>query len=70
MSTADAGLTTKVDNKAAEVIVKEIFFRAGTVGNVQGDGVDGDTDGLTRRASRRDSPPGRGRRSADGILEP
>lgn len=57
MPTADAGLTTKVDNKAAEAIVKAIFFRAGTVGNVQGEGVDGDTDGLTRRASRRDSPP-------------
>ncbi|GFM98928.1 hypothetical protein Sfulv_37390 [Streptomyces fulvorobeus] len=40
------------------VTVHTIFFSAGTVGNVQGEVLDGDTDALTRRAYRRDSPPG------------
>lgn len=37
--------------------VSAVFFRAGTVGNVQGPGVNGDPEPLTRRAYRQDSPP-------------
>lgn len=37
--------------------VTTVFFRAGTVGNVQGVAEGGDPDGLTRRAYRWDSPP-------------
>ncbi|BFP52718.1 hypothetical protein SCMC78_25250 [Streptomyces sp. CMC78] len=49
--------------------VKAIFFRAGTVGNVQGEDVDAEPDRLTRRRERRDSPvrtPPRGRGPGDG----
>lgn len=57
LPTADAGLTTKVDSRTAEVTVNAVFFRAGTVGNVQADDVEGDADRRTGQPDRRDSPP-------------
>ncbi len=55
-SSADAGERTRVDITTAEATVKAIFFRAGTVENVQGENVDEDPDRLTRRRDGRDCP--------------
>jgi hypothetical protein len=57
LSTADAGLMTRVDSRAAEVTVSAVFFRAGTVENVQADDVRSVADLLTSRPRRWDSPP-------------
>ena len=47
-----------------------VFFKAGTIGNVQGVAEDGDPDGLNRRAYRRDSPPRAMAPERDGDTEP
>lgn len=57
LPSADAGLTTNVDNNAAEMTVSAVFLRAGTVENVPCEDMKIGADALTRRAYRRDSPP-------------